>query len=109
MDTRTRTQLELAGLTVLAFFAAAADSLPVIGLIGAVAAVVGTHSRVKRRAAEAAAWGAAAAVAFLAAQNALDLDHRLSYTAPVIAGVVTLSIKSHRARRRHRRSSLAGG
>jgi len=109
MDTRTRTQLELAGLTVLAFFAAAADSLPVIGLIGAVAAVAGTHSRVKRRAAEAAAWGAAAAVAFLAAQNALDLDRRLSYMAPVVAGAVTLSIKGNRARRRHRRSSLASG
>jgi len=108
VDTGTRTQLELSGLTVLALLAAAADSLPLLGLIGAVAAVVGTHSRVQRRAAEAAAWGAAAAVAFLTVLSALDVDRRLSYTAPVVAGTVTLLIKTHGARR-HKPSSLARG
>ena len=92
---------------MLAVFAAAADSLPVLGLIGAVAAVVGTHSRVKRRAAEASAWGAAGAVAFLVGLGALGVDHRISYAAPAVAGAVTLLVRDHTTSGRQRRSVLA--
>ena len=93
---------------MLAVFAAAANSLPLLGLIGAVAAVVGTHSRVKRREAEASAWGAAGAVAFLVALAAVGVDHRLSYAAPVVAGAVTTLVRDHTKHGRHRHSTLAG-
>jgi hypothetical protein len=102
VNTRARTRLELSALTVLALLAAAVNSLPLLGLIGAVAAVVGTHNRVKRRAAEASAWGAVAAVGFAATLSALDLDHRLSYLAPCVAVAVTVLARRHTSSRRVR-------
>jgi hypothetical protein len=59
------------------------------------------------RAADASAWGAGAAVAFLAILAITRLDHRLAYAAPVVAGIVTILIGNHTTHGRHTRATLA--
>jgi uncharacterized membrane protein YozB (DUF420 family) len=104
MAPASRTHLELLGLTVLAMVAALLGSLPLVSLVGALAVVVRAHSRAKRRAADAAALGAGAVVAFFALATGLHLDQRYLYLAPLVGGLTTVIARNRLVRRRRRRS-----
>jgi uncharacterized membrane protein YozB (DUF420 family) len=99
----SRTRLELLGLTILATIAAILGSLPLVSLVGALAVVVHAHSRAKRRAADAAALGAGAVVAFFALATGLHLDQRYLYLAPLVGGLTTVIARNRLLRRRRRR------
>jgi len=70
--------------------AAVLHSMPLLSLVGALAAVTATHNRTKRRAAKAGMWATLSAVAWLAAVKGLHADQRLALLAPILAGAVGL-------------------
>jgi hypothetical protein len=89
-----------------AMIAAVLNSLPLVGLVGAAAALVNAHSRAKRRAAKAGLLATIAALAWVAVIDVIGADARLAWCAPVVGGSVSLIFHLRdRTRRRRRRTS----
>ena len=89
----------------LAFFsaaviAAALGSLPLLALVGAAAALVTAHSRVKRRAAKAGLWAAAGSLVWVALVGALHAGQGWALVGPVLAGAIATVLSRPRKRRR---------
>jgi hypothetical protein len=87
-------RLVFVALVSAALTAAALNSLPLLALIGAVAALVNAHSRAKRRAAKAALLATTSAVLWVGMNNVLEVDARAAYCAPLIAAALASPVLS---------------
>jgi hypothetical protein len=98
MSTARDRRLVRLALAAAALLAAATRLLPLLGLIGSLAAVVNARRGNRRRAAIAAAWGSSAALLWIALVDRLDAPN-FAYGAPVLAAAVAFAIHRPRARR----------
>jgi len=101
VDRSARTKALQLAIFPAAVIAAALRSFPLLALVGAAAALVTAHSRVKRRAAKAGLWAAAGSLVWVALVGNLHAGPGWALVGPVLAGAIAAVL--NRPRRRHRR------